>query len=267
MKNLILTTTAVLASSVFAWSQCKEVVWPENRAKAEESVAIYGDALTTKNYRGATKALQWMLVNAPNWNTKLYIDGADIYDNLASAEKDPAKKEILIDSMLLMYELRIKFCNDEINVLNREAFAAYKFRINNKTKAEDLLTLFDRVSKVSGTQIFDSNLVAYMQVVRANKVYNSLSDDKILDRYDQIISAIDSKIKKAQSENKAQDVEKLKSYKTVVDDLLIGMVKVDCDFVKKNLEPKYRQNPNDMTLAKRIFSFMLQESVRMIPYG
>src|SRR5688500_8563768 len=36
------------------------------------------------------------------------------------------------------------------------------------------------------------------------------------------------------------------------------MVKVDCDFVRKNLAPKFKQNPNDIALAKKIFSFMLQ---------
>ena len=43
-----------------------------------------------------------------------------------------------------------------------------------------------------------------------------------------------------------------------IDAILIGMVKVDCAFVKKNLEPKFKQNPNDVVLAKKIFGFMLQ---------
>jgi tetratricopeptide (TPR) repeat protein len=36
------------------------------------------------------------------------------------------------------------------------------------------------------------------------------------------------------------------------------MVKVDCEFVKKNLEPKFKANPTDLALAKKIFGFMLQ---------
>lgn len=258
MKNVIFTTITILLAGQMALSQCKELKWPEDKSKAEESVALYGDAMKQGNFRAAANPFRWMLINAPDWHTKLYIDGADIYDNLADKEKDPSTKQVLIDSMLLMYDLRVKYCGDEVNVVNRKAYAAYKYMINNKTKAPELLVFFDRVMEVSGSKIFDSNLVAYMQVVRANKIYNALADDKILERYDNIIAAIDSKVKKAQSENKSQDVEKLKGYKTAIDDLLIGMVKVDCDFVKKNLEPKFKQNPNDITLAKRIFSFMLQ---------
>jgi tetratricopeptide (TPR) repeat protein len=67
---------------------------------------------------------------------------------------------------------------------------------------------------------------------------------------------IDSKIKKAQSEGKP--VDKYKKYKDDIDAILITMVKVDCDFVRTNLAPKFKQNPNDISLAKKIFSFMLQ---------
>jgi tetratricopeptide (TPR) repeat protein len=50
----------------------------------------------------------------------------------------------------------------------------------------------------------------------------------------------------------------LKGYKDAVDGILIGMVKVDCDFVKKNLAPKFKAHPDDLALAKKIFNFMLQ---------
>jgi tetratricopeptide (TPR) repeat protein len=37
------------------------------------------------------------------------------------------------------------------------------------------------------------------------------------------------------------------------------MVNVNCDFVRKNLAPKFKANPNDLALAKKIFSFMLKD--------
>jgi hypothetical protein len=67
---------------------------------------------------------------------------------------------------------------------------------------------------------------------------------------------IDAKIKKAQTEGKQADVDRLKKVKSSVDDILIKLVKVDCEFVKKNLEPKFNANPADLALAKRIFQFM-----------
>lgn len=248
-----------ITSSFIAQAQCREFKWPEDKDKAEEKVALYGDAMKQGQFRAAVSPFNWMLKNAPDWHVKLYIDGAEIFDNLAEKEKDPGKKQQLVDSMLMMYDLRIKNCGDEVNVLNRKAFYAYKYNVTNKDKSVELLKLFDRVAEISGDKMSDGNLVAYMTTVQANFVLQkNLSDEQILDRYDKIMTIANQKIKQAEAAGKTKDVTKLKEYVSVIDDLLIGMVKVDCDFVKNNLEPKFKKTPNDITLAKKIFGFMLQ---------
>jgi tetratricopeptide (TPR) repeat protein len=263
MKMKTLTVVLMLAASALsanvAMAQCKTPEWPENKAKAEESLAVYGDAYKQGNYRAATGALQWLLTNAPKVSTKIYIEGADIYEKLADKETDAVKKQALADSALWIYDQRIKNCGDEVNVLNRKVYAAYRFNVRNKDKVADLLAMYDKVYELSGNNVSDVNLVAYITTVQANFVYlKTLTEEQILTRYDKIMGVIDAKIKVAQEKNKPADVDKLKSYKSAVDDTLIKMVKVDCAFVKKNLEPKFRATPTDAALAKKIFGFMLQ---------
>lgn len=256
----IFVVACVMASYTAALAQCKEFKWPENRSKADECVAVWGDAIKQGNYRSATSSLQWMLTNAPNWNTKLYIDAADVYDKLADKETDPAKKKILVDSLLMLFDMRIKTCGDEANVLNRKAYASYKYNIKNKEKLAELLVLYDRVYEISGNNVSDGNLVAYLTTVKANQLaFKNITDEQIFQRYDKIMTIIDAKTKAALSANKTADVDKLKSYKDAVDGLLISMVKVNCDFVRKNLGPKFKQNPDDLVIAKKIFNFMLQD--------
>ncbi|MBL7852262.1 MAG: hypothetical protein JNN04_15270 [Cyclobacteriaceae bacterium] len=252
-----ITMLVFLAAATTGWSQCKEIKWPEDKKKAEECVAVWGDALKAGgNLQSAVPAIQWMLINAPQWNTKLYIDGVTLYDKLADAEADPAKKKVLVDSLLLLHDLRVKNCGDEVNVMNRKAYASYKYNIKNKEQLESLLALYDKVFEISGNNVTDGNLVAYMTTVKANRVYlKKITDDEIIQRYDKIIAVTDAKIAAAKT---PADADKLKGYKDAVDALLIGMVKVDCDFVKKNLAPKFKQNPNDLALAKKIFKFMLE---------
>lgn len=266
MKTTTQTAVSWTMAALFAIAagtasaQCKEFKWPENKAKAEENVAIYGDAIKQGNYRGATAAWQWMVSNAPNWNTKLYIDGADMYDKLADKETDPAKKQVLIDSLMWVYDMRIKNCGEEATVLNRKANAAFKYNIKNKDKVADLLALYDKVYELNGNNVTDPSLMNYMNTVRANVLYlKNVPQDQVLARYDKIQAIADAKIQKAMAANKTADADKLKATKSAIDDLLIACgVKVDCDFVKKNLEPKFRQNPSDIALAKKIFTFMLQ---------
>lgn len=252
--KFLIAVCVFLGAQTISLAQCKEFIWPEDKKKAEENVALWGDAIKQGNYRSATAAIQWMLTAAPKWNTKLYIDAADIYDKIAEKEADPAKKKVLVDSLLTIYDLRIKNCGDEVNVLNRKAYASYKYNIKNKEKLADLLALYDRVYEISGDKVSTGNLVAYMTTVKANQLaFKNITDDQIFSRYDKIMSVIDSKLKGA-----PKDADQIKASKDAVDGLLIGMVKVDCDFVKNKLAPKFKENPTDITLAKKIFKFMLE---------
>ncbi len=265
LKQLAFTGLAFSIAVSSAFAQCKGG-WPEEKKTAEEKVAVFSDAVKQGTaafddlkVRGA---ILWMIANAPKWNTKLYVDAATIYDGLATKEADATKKKMFIDSLMIIYDLRLQNCGDEVNVLNRKASSNVKYNINNKEKAPELLAMFDKVYEISGNNVNDNNLEAYMSVIYVNFLINkgSMTEEQILSRYDKLSAVIDAKIAKAQSENKAADVEKYKKIKANVDDKLIKMVKVDCKFVKANLEPKFRANPKDLGLAKKIFKFMLEDN-------
>jgi tetratricopeptide (TPR) repeat protein len=262
-----LAGAAILISGFqFSHAQCKEGfpadMDPTLRAQGDEKVAIYTDAVTQKSYAAAVPALQWMLKNAPKWNTRLYVDGVTIYDALASAEKDPKKKQIYVDSLDILHDLRIQYCKDEVNVLNRKALYSAKFNAQNKEKVATVLALFDKVYETSGNNVIDGNLTTYMTVIQLNQTYNkNMTEDQILERYDKVQAVIDAKIAKARSENKAADVDKYMKIKAQVDDILLKIpgLQFNCKFVKEKLEPKYNANPEDIGLAKRIFVFMTKD--------
>lgn len=261
MKNSIVAgalMAALLFTATGAMAQCKEVVWPTDgamRAKAEESKVLYEDAKNSKQYKQAAAPLNWLLVNVPQFHSSLYINAADIYDELASAEKDPARKKVYVDSLMIVYDLRMKYCGDDPVVHNRKALSFLKFNINEQP--EESLKILDETLQKNGNNVMDPTIVPYFQTVRLNALkFKKMTDTEILDRYDKLNVIIDDKIKKAQSEGKP--VDKYKKYKDDIDAILITMVKVDCDFVRNNLAPKFKQNPNDISLAKKIFSFMLQ---------
>ena len=158
---------------------------------------------------------------------------------------------------MIIYDLRIKNCGDEVNVLNRKAGYSAKYFSQNKERTASVLALFDRVFEISGNNVNDGNLELYMKVVQLNHaLLKNLSEEQILARYDKITAVIDAKIIKASQENKPEVVEKLRTSKANIDDILVKLVTVDCAFVKKNLEPKFKANPNDVALANRIFMFM-----------
>ena len=265
MKKSIVAGVAfalLMLTSGVAHSQCTTVVWPdspEGKAKAEESKVLYEDAIKGGQQAALVSAIapfNWMLKNVPNHHISLYIQGIELFDKLATLEKNPAKKKAYVDSLMLIYDMRIKTCGDEANVTNRKALSFMKYNAN--AQPAETLTLLDKSLELSGNNILDATLLPYMQVIRINYMnLKKMTDEEVLNRYDKLVAVTDAKIQKAQSEGK--DATKLQKIKADMEQVLLETVKINCDLVRSKMGPKFKQNPNDIELAKKIFTFMLKD--------
>jgi tetratricopeptide (TPR) repeat protein len=252
MKSIILTFAISLIGFSYVFAQTPGWNWPEDRQTAEEKNVIYTDMMKLGNYKAAVPALSWLLINAPDLNESIYINGAKIYESLAESEKDEAKKKVFMDSTILMYDLRVKYFNDEAAVLNREAFTAYKFYKDDKEKYQELYDLYKRTFELNKNNVWDQNLMAYMDIVRRYKLTGGdISDEKVLEIYDEIVEIIQFKIEQG------KNVSRLEVINDNVDKVLAGTVKVDCDFIQNTLGPKLKEDPTDLKLAKNIFKLSM----------
>lgn len=221
--------------------------WPDDRATAEEKNALYTDNYKQGNYRAAANHLSWLLNNAPNLNKSIYIHGVKIYNGLASEESDNAKKIVFQDSVLLLYDLRIKYFGEEGNVLNRKAYDAYKYYKGDKNRYEEMFTLFKSTFELNGNKVMDINLLPYMDVVRRHKVSGgNITEEEVLDIYEEIVKITNYKI------DQGKNVERLRVVLDKVNELLVSTIDVDCNFVENTLGPKLAEEPDNLKLAKNI---------------
>ena len=222
--------------------------WPEDKATAMEKNALYTDNFKQGNFREAANHLSWLLKNAPNLNKSIYINGIKIYRGLADQANDPEKKKMFQDSVMLLYDLRIKYFNEEGKVLNRKAYDAYKYYKNDKSKYEELYNLFKSTFELNGNNVMDVNLLPYMDIVRRYKLSGgNITDEQVLDIYSEIIKIANYKIEVVK-----KNVDRLKVIIDKVNELLVSTVNVDCDFIENTLGPKLDANPEDLKLAKNV---------------
>jgi len=232
--------------------------WPEDSAqkvKAEEMNVIQSDAVKMGSYRNAVPALNWLITNAPDLNQSLYINGSKIFDELAQLEEDEVHQNELVDSLLLMYDLRIKYFGDKPNVLNRKVFKAYKYTIRDYSKSEWLLAMFDEAFDIGGDDIPDANLIAYMNTIKVNAKLKKIDEDGILNRYDKITEVIEKITKDNNAKGKSN--ESLVAKTGMINDILTEIVDINCEFIENNMAPKFEANPENIKLVKRMFQFML----------
>src|SRR5690606_8624750 len=258
----ILSLVMTFGFAPTASAQCSgEPDWPEDgeqKAKATESLVLLNDNKKSGMFKQAIPPLNWLITNTPALTKNIYIYAADVYDGLAKKETDAAKKAKYADSLVAIYDLRLQHtpCGEEASIVNRKALAAYIYYINSD-KAKDLLKYMDEAFEKNGANIMDGTLIPYMQTVQVNYMKEkTLTDEQVIERYDKITEIIDKKIAEAQAAGKP--IDRYQNYQNQVDDIFISLnIPMDCNRIKEKLEPRFRSNPKDVSLAKQIFRQML----------
>ena len=140
----------------------------------------------------------------------------------------------MIQKALEIFDNRIENFGREAYVKNRKVSFAYSFYRSDKAEYENLYNMFKDAYQLNGNKIGNSNLVAFMDIVRKHKLTSkNISDDEVLEIYDMISNTISYKIT-----NEPKNETRLRKYQDNVDKLLTATITVDCDFVENTLGPK-----------------------------
>lgn len=222
-----------------------EGLTPEQQEKAQTYMVTMGDDVKAKKYADAAKKTDWLVENCPQVHKSLYINGAKAYEGMVDVAKDPTEIDKFEDKALMMYDKRLEYFGDEANVLNRKGQKAWVYWKDRPEKTQELFDLYQKIYELNGNDMYAPNTIAYMDMAAKMKNENKLTDEQVIDVYDNINGVLDANATE----------EKYTRMREPIDGIFVGAVKVDCEFVKQNLEPKFKADP-EIKLAKKMFSLM-----------
>ncbi len=256
--GLTLTITTNLFSQV-GWN------WPENEnlyAMAKEKQAYYQIQMLQNDHNGALSTLNWLYENNGDLNPSIYKDGAKTIENILKEEKDATRIERLQDSLLWMYDQRIKYFNNDDNVLDRKAYTAFRLYYKTPSKYSEVLKLYKEAFQTNGEFISDFNLTPY--VTLASYYYKTnpkeMPIEGVLEVYDEVTNILEAKMKTG-------DAEKLEKERNKIDAILSSFGDIiNCEFIEKNFVTKFNEDPSDLGMAKKIFSYSLKAKCLDQPY-
>lgn len=222
---------------------------PEMEAKGRELNAQYTDYKRAEDYLKAKAGLHWLLTNIPELNESIYINGVEIYDGAAKMTTDPAEKRVYQDSVLTIYDLRNEIYDNEAKWIANKAYYAYQFYRGDKTKVGVAADLFERVIEVNGTLAYQL-VPAYFDAVYRNFAYNkAYTSEEVLGKFEKLNAMLD------EEEGSGTDVS---SQRGTLEQLLVAMEIIDCDFIGRVLGPKLEADPGNMKMAQQIFQYSVQ---------
>ena len=227
--------------------------WPadaETEAKAREKNPAYVDYMKSEQFIEATKPLNWLLVNTPNLNESIYINGVTVYHGAVSAASDAAQKKIYQDSVITIFDLRKENYDNEPKWIENKAYYSYNYYKGEKAKLGQALAVFDRVVELNGTFNTINLVAAYFDLVYRHNAYNKVfTKVQLLERYEKLNALL------AEAEANGKDISAPKS---TLEQLVVAMELIDCEFIEGTLGPRLIADPSNMVLANQIFKYSVQ---------
>jgi tetratricopeptide (TPR) repeat protein len=236
--------------------------WPADPNKAQlakEKYVMHTDSRKTGDLKGQHETIVWLLQNTPDLSVNVYKAAITVFEEMVDVEKEAKRKFELQDSAMLIYDLRIKYFGEEVDVLNRKLYTGYQYYANRNDKLEGLVKDFARLFEISSfDQIEDYHALFYMDALRRHKKNNNapISDEEVMEIYEKLIAFLDHKSKKASP----RDKENIEKWRGQIDGILSDVVTIDCNFIETNLGPKFYENTSDLEVAKKILALSINLS-------
>jgi tetratricopeptide (TPR) repeat protein len=208
-------------------------------------LSLYREFYKQKNFKDAYPHWRWVFNNCPLASQNTYIDGAKLVTSRIDETKDPVKRDLLVDTLLSIYDQRITYFNREGYVLGRKGVDLFTFR---PEKTEQIYNILKKSVDLSGNKSEGSPLVYYFRSTIGMVDMQKLDKSVIVDVYDQISQIIDFNLKLNQ-ENEQQKAS-WENIKGNIESTFEPFA--TCPDLISIYEKKFEQKPEDLELLKKI---------------
>lgn len=238
----LLLTTFFIAPKLFAQEESK---FGKDSVECLKQTSLYREYYKQKSYTDAYRYWLWVFQHCPRSSKNIYLDGVEIFKDRIEKEKDAAKKEKLIDSLMLIYDMRIKYFNEEGTVLGRKGVDLAKYAPKRKKETYDILK---KSFEMEGKNTFMGALQYLFFTANELMKEDVLSMDDMFALYDKIMAVINAKLAEK------PDDASVKTVRDYVEQIFSTFA--NCPKFIETMKPKLDAAPNDTALLVKILKFL-----------
>lgn len=199
-KFFLSAAFAMLAVATYAQdlSDPKYAIWgdtPEERQQNILNSNFLKEACDNKDYDSATQYLQALLANCPKASENTFVRGITLYKNKINRAKSLAEKNVYVDSLLLLYDLRNEYFGDHASrgtayILDRKAREYLTYKPNDRA---GIRKAFREAIEAAGTQADPETVVVYFtNLCDDYKNTDEVMPDEVLSEYERLAHYFDN---------------------------------------------------------------------------
>jgi len=213
-------------------------------------LSTYTEFYNQKNYDDAMGAWRWCFVNCPASTKNIYIHGTTIIEHFIGAQTDDVARNAYIDTLMMVYDNRIQYFQQEGLVLGRKGLSMLKYRPDSINDAYDV---FVRSYELRGDKTEYFALKYYMNTAAILFGNEKLTKEDIVEIYVKTSDAVTAQLATQTKESK---IKKLNKAAKEIEELFVNSGAADCGAIISLFGPKLEESPEDIELAKKVLMLL-----------
>jgi tetratricopeptide (TPR) repeat protein len=199
------------------------------------------------SWKDAVAPWRWVYLNCPQSTINVFLHGESLMEAMVTNETDKNLKDKYIDTLMMVYDDRIKYYGKEGFVLGKKGVDLYKYRPENY---EEVYAILGKSITLEGNASGGPALIYYFRaaekLVKAEKAEKSI----LVDIYDKASDIIDFNLEECQAKNDTKNIANWENVKTNIE--LSFEPYATCEDLISIYTIKFNNTPNDIDLLKKI---------------
>lgn len=249
-KSLLMLALAMLTGNLIAQPVSK---YGTDSIACITNLSLSNEYFKQGNYVDAIDPWRWVFQNCPASSKRIYLNGATMYEKYIAEEKNSEVREKLIDTLMMIYDQRIKYFNEEGFVLSRKALSLYEL---SKTKKLDAKAIMDRAIELEGPKSGPVALYKYFQLHTELYADKLITKEDVIDAYDKVSELIDANLEGPDAENYDKSRQNVETF--------FGPF-ATCEDLVSIYTPRLKATPDNAALLRKIVNLFSKKGCNDAP--
>jgi tetratricopeptide (TPR) repeat protein len=211
-----------------------------------KNLSLYTEFYKQNNYEDAVEPWTIVYHECPKASKNIYLHGEKMLKDAIENADDKEEKSKLLDSLMSVYDKRIKYFDQEGFVVGKKGTNYLKYaekNIDNFKKAHNYLK---KSIELRGNNTSVAVIVTYMQTSSTLYSNDALEGEQVLDNYATLLDILEANLE--ENPNSSLHERGLKAINKIFENSKAAT----CDNLVKLFEPRFEKKPKDKDLLERI---------------
>jgi tetratricopeptide (TPR) repeat protein len=216
--------------------------------ECQKSLSLYREYVKQKSYEEALTYWRRVYSICPVSSKNIYIDGVTLFRWQIDREKDVARRDLYIDTLMQIYDNRIKYFGERGQVLGRKGIDLLRYRRGEQQYIQEGFNILDESVSILKGKSAAPTLATYFTATVSLFKLNALDAGRVVEIWGKVIPYLDEGAAKNPTD---------KTYPEVKGSVMANFIACGAATpasLTKFYEPLVTAKPDDLALLKEVTS-------------